>query len=373
LEFSPTSERLNHVTKISETIANSSLSADEEDYIKMLTGGIDDETLYGGTPYVNEAKVEKEVVNEVKSDGENVPSGSGEEVDHDFTPHPVEETNDDSDWLLSLEEYLSCAPSYSPYGTISTSSTNAVGNPPDKVMIWKDFLASVNNYTFDQDERKFEKPIFIKDFITTNEEIVRQAVNVNVCLPLNRVVSDFKFTMRNVSGTGDPDFVCHKKDGDELILALEIKRVHILNHIESDQTLPKVYEEDAKVKQVIQQLYNYLSENQLKYGALSTYNHSWFVKRDHRYLCISESLEYNSTHPPVLKTYAYLAQQAIDNGHNSPHANIIPQTDDSQHNLRKRRYDPSSKQPSPGKSQRPSSSSKGSSSSTSGKTSGKQA
>ncbi|CAG8776192.1 856_t:CDS:1, partial [Funneliformis caledonium] len=41
--------------------------------------GIDDETLYEGTLYVNEAKVEKEVVNEVKSDGENVPSGSGEE------------------------------------------------------------------------------------------------------------------------------------------------------------------------------------------------------------------------------------------------------------------------------------------------------
>ncbi|CAG8517336.1 1924_t:CDS:2, partial [Funneliformis mosseae] len=154
--------------------------------------------------------------------------------------------------LLSLEEYLSCALpyiAYSPYGTISTSFINAVGNPPDKVMIWEDFLESVNNYTFDQDERKFEKPIFIEDFITTNEEIVRQAVNVNVCLPLNRIVSDFKFTMQNVPGTGDQDFVCHKKDGDELILAIEIKRVHILNHIESDQTLPKVYEKDAKVKQ----------------------------------------------------------------------------------------------------------------------------
>ncbi|CAG8737090.1 13408_t:CDS:1, partial [Funneliformis mosseae] len=96
-EFSPISGRPNHVTKISETIANSSLSADEKDYIKMLMGGIDDETLYGSTPYVNEAKVEKEVVNEVKSDGENVPNSSGEEVDHDFTSHPVEETNDDSD------------------------------------------------------------------------------------------------------------------------------------------------------------------------------------------------------------------------------------------------------------------------------------
>ena len=124
---------------------------------------------------------------------------------------------------------------------------------------------------------------------------------------------------------------------------------------------------------VIQQLYNYLSENKLKYGALSTYDSNWFVKRDHRCLYISESLEYNSTHPPVLKTYAYLAQQAIDNGHYSPHADIIPQTDDSPHNLRKHQYDDSSsRQPPSGKGQQPSSSSRGSSSGTSGKTSRKQ-
>ncbi|PKY53253.1 hypothetical protein RhiirA4_471361 [Rhizophagus irregularis] len=43
-EFSPTLGRPNHVTKISETIANSSLSADEEEYIKMLTGSANQET-----------------------------------------------------------------------------------------------------------------------------------------------------------------------------------------------------------------------------------------------------------------------------------------------------------------------------------------
>ncbi|GBC18183.2 hypothetical protein GLOIN_2v1030212 [Rhizophagus irregularis DAOM 181602=DAOM 197198] len=51
----------------------------------------------------NSARVEKEEVNEVKesprvqSDDENVPTGSDEEVDHDSVPHPVEETNYDSD------------------------------------------------------------------------------------------------------------------------------------------------------------------------------------------------------------------------------------------------------------------------------------
>ncbi|CAG8666601.1 7817_t:CDS:2 [Paraglomus brasilianum] len=183
--------------------------------------------------------------------------------------------------------------------------------------------------------------------------------------------------MRTVSGTGEPGFVCHQKDGDVLILAIEIKSTHILNNVTPDQTLHEVYEGNAKVRMVIQQLYNYLSENELKYGILSTYDCSWFVKREHRCLYISNSLGYDSTYPPVLKTYTYLAQQAIDNvnGHHSPHANIIPQADDSQCNSRKRRYDdPSSRQPPSGKSQLTlASSSKESSSSTSGKTSGKQA
>ncbi|GES88773.1 hypothetical protein GLOIN_2v1030212 [Rhizophagus clarus] len=79
---------------------NSSLSADLEDYIKTLTGDFDDETAYWGTPYENEARVEKEEVNEVKG-SPRVQSNDDvyfdEEVDHDSTPHPVEETNDDND------------------------------------------------------------------------------------------------------------------------------------------------------------------------------------------------------------------------------------------------------------------------------------
>ena len=77
--------------------------------------------------------------------------------------------------------------------------------------IWKDFLESVNNYKFDQEQKKYAKPNFIEDFIPTNEEVVCQAVNVNVCLPVNRINSGFEFTMRTVSGTGEPDFVCHQK------------------------------------------------------------------------------------------------------------------------------------------------------------------
>ncbi|RGB22207.1 hypothetical protein C1646_822634 [Rhizophagus diaphanus] len=96
----------NHVTENSETNEkslpipeeNSSLSADLDDYVNMLTGSLDDETANWGTPYENSARVEKEEVNEVK-ESPRVQSDDDvyfdEEVDHDSAPHPVEETDDD--------------------------------------------------------------------------------------------------------------------------------------------------------------------------------------------------------------------------------------------------------------------------------------
>ncbi|PKK57142.1 hypothetical protein RhiirC2_798605 [Rhizophagus irregularis] len=95
-----------HVSKNSETSEkslpipeeNSSLSADLDDYVNMLTGSLDDETANWGTPYENSARVEKEEVNEVK-ESPRVQSDDdvyfNEEVDHDSAPHPVEETDDD--------------------------------------------------------------------------------------------------------------------------------------------------------------------------------------------------------------------------------------------------------------------------------------
>src|SRR5207248_2903693 len=68
---------------------NSSLSANVDDYLKMITGALDDETTNWSTPYKNEVRIEKEEVNETKgslkvqSDDENVPSDAEEEEDSD--------------------------------------------------------------------------------------------------------------------------------------------------------------------------------------------------------------------------------------------------------------------------------------------------
>ncbi|PKY20030.1 hypothetical protein RhiirB3_433225 [Rhizophagus irregularis] len=227
---------------------------------------------------------------------------------------------------LRLEEVLSYPPphiGYSPYGTTSKTTTRAGGKPPRKVMLWENFFDNVNAYSFDEldRERKFKEPMFVNDFIVTEEEVVRQALNVNIFLVLNRLFSDYKFSMRKVYASGKPDYSCYYQE-KLLILVIETKRIHILEGIKDGQKLSDFCKTNAKARDVVQQLYNYMSENELQFGVLSTYDKHWFVKRDYQDIYISESLSLDSSSPPVLKAYAYIALQAKENPY-SLHPNRI--------------------------------------------------
>lgn len=245
---------------------------------------------------------------------------------------------------LRLEEVLSYPPphiGYSPYGTTSKTTTRAGGKPPRKVMLWENFFDNVNAYSFDEldRERKFKEPMFVNDFIVTEEEMVRQALNVNIFLVLNRLFPDYKFSMRKVYASGKPDYSCYYQER-LLILVIETKRIHILEGIKDGQKLSDFYKKNAKARDVVQQLYNYMSENELQFGVLSTYDKHWFVKRDYQDIYISESLSLDSSSPPVLKAYAYIALQAKENPYSLHPNRIKVQVKDakqSRYDLRSRR------------------------------------
>src|SRR5687767_7323510 len=106
-------------------------------------------------------------------------------------------------------------------------------------MLWEDLFNNVNQHHFNQ-QRKFEEPLFINDFKVTNEEIVRQAININILMALNRLTPDYEFSMRSVPASGIPDYTRYDL-GDTLSMVLEIKRTHVLNQIKPGQTLPEFY------------------------------------------------------------------------------------------------------------------------------------
>ncbi|RGB25831.1 hypothetical protein C1646_441444 [Rhizophagus diaphanus] len=73
---------------------------------------------------------------------------------------------------------------------------------------------------------------------------------------------------------------------------------------------------------VVQQIYNYMRENELRYGILTTYDNRWFLRREHTELWISKTLPLQSESSPVLKTYAYLTRQAKEHP-KSPHPQVL--------------------------------------------------
>ncbi|RIA96563.1 hypothetical protein C1645_815250 [Glomus cerebriforme] len=126
------------------------------------------------------------------------------------------------------------------YGTISKSSTKVSGDLLIEVELWDEFFNNVNSHIFDQ-EKKFQKSTFVTDFIKTYEEIGWQAFNTNVCMVLNKIIQDVQFALR----------------------ILVVKKFNIL--ITNNWKISDLFndKEDlelaSKVRQITQQLYNYMN------------------------------------------------------------------------------------------------------------------
>ena len=126
----------------------------------------------------------------------------------------------------------------------------------------------MNSFSFDQQPR-FERPKFNDEFI--NEEVLRNAMNVNVCMVLNKFTGpDYEYSMRQPDAPGESDFTCHYLV-ELLILVIEVKRKHVLENI-NGRTFLEFYQVDEKARTVIQQIYNYMGENKRRYSILFTYN-----------------------------------------------------------------------------------------------------
>ncbi len=120
-----------------------------------------------------------------------------------------------------------------------------------------------------------------------------------------------------------------------LILVIEAKRKHVLEDM-GEQTFPEFYQTSEKARMVIQQVYNYMGVNELRYGILATYDNHWFLRREHTELWISKTLPLQSETPPVLKAYAYLTRQAKENPKSLHTLQVLVQAhgDNNSRNLR---------------------------------------
>jgi predicted Ser/Thr protein kinase len=101
-----------------------------------------------------------------------------------------------------------------------------------------------------------------------------------------------------------------------------------------EETFPEFYQTSIG-KDVIQQIYNYMGGNELRYDILTTYDDHWFLRRERAKLWISKTLSLQSESPPVLKAYAYLTRRAKENPKSPKPQIVVPaQGDNNSRTLR---------------------------------------
>ena len=102
---------------------------------------------------------------------------------------------------------------------------------------------------------------------------------------------------------GEPDRIFYNDD-HLLLLVIEVKTKYTLPIID-DNDLVRKFNEDTQVHDQniapinstlyqVQQIFGYLSCNCLQYGVLTTYEQTWFLKRDLGKLYISPAIRYNN-------------------------------------------------------------------------------
>jgi hypothetical protein len=210
----------------------------------------------------------------------------------------------------------------------SKTTTKASGDPPASMQLWDDFFDKVNQFHFNQ-QPIFERHRFNDRFVVVDEEDVRNAININICMILNDLTGpDYVYSRKSTNTSSIPDFNCHLVGS--LILVMEAKRKHVLEDM-GEQTFPEFYQ-TSKGKDVIQQIYNYMRGNELRYGILTTYDNHWFLRQEYAELWISKTLPLQSESPPVLKAYAYLTRRAKENPKSPKPQVVVPAQEDN--NLR---------------------------------------
>ena len=220
----------------------------------------------------------------------------------------------------------------------ATATINRWRRTPEHVVSWDGFLGNVESYSPSDD------PVYkMKDFksqpnvVITNERDLETALSMNVYRLLRQLAGpQEQFSRPNVIPTrGDPDFIFFNTS-PSLLLAIEVKTKHILspdNLVQKYNSEMALFNADkvpskSTVYQV-RQIFGYLSWNELQYGVLTTYEQTWFLKRNRGTLYVSPAIHYAKTNPTLFKCYACIMELARQHPSNPPTPPPSPSPPDS--------------------------------------------
>ncbi|EXX70942.1 kinase-like domain-containing protein [Rhizophagus irregularis DAOM 181602=DAOM 197198] len=204
---------------------------------------------------------------------------------------------------------------------------------PDEIVNWAGFEQEVLAWQ-PEVNKEYQKPTFSQRRTITCEKDICTASDINIyetLTPLDRSIL-FLDGRALESIVGQPDFII--VNGNMVVLMVwECKTKWVLKVLPNEDIIV-LYEQEKEIKEgsyvcsnnasifgSINQVYGYMCANSLKYGVLSTYDQTWFLKRevvnvgeeDHGRLYVSNTIMSVSTSPTLLKSVAYMIDLASNN------------------------------------------------------------
>ncbi|PKC08790.1 hypothetical protein RhiirA5_476304 [Rhizophagus irregularis] len=209
---------------------------------------------------------------------------------------------------------------------------------PDEIVNWAGFEQEVLAWQPEVD-KEYQKPTFSQRRIITCEKDICTASDINIYETLTPLDQSILFLDGRAlkSIVGQPDFIIVNSNM-VLLMIWECKTKWVLKVL-PDEDIMALYKQEKEIKEgpyvcsnnnasifdSINQVYGYMCANSLKYGVLSTYDQTLFLKRevvkvegeDYGRLYISNTIMSASTSPTLLKSVAYIIDLA-SNDHYSP-------------------------------------------------------
>jgi hypothetical protein len=184
---------------------------------------------------------------------------------------------------------------------------------PHSVRKWDSFIKNASEMPVDNTTPQFDKPSFLN--IGASAELsVQVSLQANVFRVLSATIGalqpskeEFDFPHSAfVRVQGNPDFVLEA--GGNLIVPIEVKTKFIL----PEDNIVEIFNAEhppVGVVDSIRQIFGYMAHNKRRFGVLSTYDKTWFVRRgynDPGALYISDAVNQADSSPTLLRCFAYI-------------------------------------------------------------------
>ncbi|KAI1292366.1 hypothetical protein EDD11_008793 [Mortierella claussenii] len=202
-----------------------------------------------------------------------------------------------------------------------TDTTRTYALTPAKVREWDNFFLPVLEMELTTEPRQYPRPDFHPLRTVSTEANLHDLFRVDVGSVRSLPDSADTHTATTTALTyGVPDLLCSRTETDgklRHLFPIEMKRPAIL-HLNDDVSFRTAYGGSrSRARGPLKQLYGYMKYNGFRYGVLSTYTQTWFVKRDGnggREALVSPTILFNRTVPTLLQCYLWLIRAASRDG-----------------------------------------------------------